>query len=144
MGQLLENPQAESSQSGIGVISGWVCEAEQIEIEFHNGVTGEVSSTTAGSGTSQADTMDACGDADNGFSLLFNWNLLGDGMHTVRTLADGVEFANVTFTVSTLGVGGFATGLSGEFPLADFPSAGQETTVEWEESLQNFVITGVE
>ena len=141
--QVLENPQPGSFQSGIGVISGWVCEAEEITIEFQNGVTGEVSSTTAGSGTSRADTMAACGDDNNGFSLLFNWNLLGDGLHTVRALADGEEFANVTVTVSSLS-GEFMTGMSGAFPLPDFPSAGQETTVEWEESLQNFVITGVE
>ena len=143
--QMLENPQPESFQSGIGVISGWVCEAEEITIEFENGMTGEVSSTTAGYGTSRDDTMEACGDANNGFSLLFNWNLLGAGMHTVRALADGEEFANVTFTVSTLGLEAteFATGLSGEFPLTDFPGAGQETTVEWEQSLQNFVITEV-
>ena len=144
--QMLENPQPGSFQSGIGVISGWVCEAEEITIEFEHGVTGEVSSTTAGYGTSRDDTMEACGDANNGFSLLFNWNLLGAGMHTVRTLADGEEFANVTFTVSTLGLEAteFATGLSGEFMLDGFPGAGQETTVEWEQSLQNFVITGVE
>ena len=141
--QVLENPQPGSFQSGIGAISGWVCEAEAITIEFQNGVTGEVASTTAGSGTSRADTMAACGDANNGFSLLFNWNLLGDGLHTVRALADGVEFANVTVTVSSLS-GEFMTGMSGAFPLPDFPSAGQATTVEWEESLQNFVITGVE
>ena len=140
---VLENPQPGSFQSGIGTISGWVCEAEEITIEFQNGVTGEVSSTTAGYGTSRSDTMAVCGDENNGFSLLFNWNLLGNGMHTVRALADGEEFANVTVTVSTLG-GEFVTGLGGEFPLADFPSAGQTTTVEWEESLQNFVITGVE
>ena len=58
----------------------------------------------------------------------------------------GMEFANVTFTVSTLGLEAteFVTGLSGEFMLDGFPGAGQETTVEWEQSLQNFVITGVE
>ena len=31
----LENPQPGSSQSGIGVISGWVCSANQIEIIFN-------------------------------------------------------------------------------------------------------------
>ena len=141
--QMLENPRPGSFQSGIGVISGWVCEAEEIMIEFENGVTGEVSSTMASYGTSRTDTMGECGDSDNGFGLLHNWNRLGDGMHTVRALADGVEFANVTITVSTLG-GEFVTGLSGEFSLADFPSTGQATGIEWEESLQNFVITGVE
>ena len=150
--QVLENPSPGSFQSGIGAISGWVCEAAAITIEFEHGVTGAISSTPAGYGTSRADTMAACGDANNGFSLPLNWNLLGDGMHTVRALADGEEFATVTVTVSTLGSefviglpgGEFVTGLGGAFPLADFPSAGQATTVEWEESLQNFVITGVE
>ena len=111
--QLLENPQAESSQSGIGVISGWVCEAEQLEIEFHNGVTGEVSASTAGSGTSGPIRWAPVGMP--GFSL-FNWNLLGDGLHTVRALADGVEFGRSSVMVSTLGLGGFATGLSGMLP----------------------------
>ena len=48
--------------------------------------------------------------------------------------------------MSTLGLENmeFPTGLSGEFMLDGFPGAGQETTVEWEQSLQNFVITGVE
>ena len=45
----------------------------------------------------------ASGDSNNGFVLPFNWNLLGEGTHTVRTLADGVEFDSATFTVTTLG-----------------------------------------
>ena len=139
-GQALENPQPDSSQSGIGVISGWVCEAEEITVEFEHGETGAVSSTTAGYGTSRADTMDTCGDDNNGFSLLFNWNLLGDGMHTVRTLADGVEFGRSSVMVSSLGLGEFVTGLSGMYPLADFPLMGTTTTIQWEQSLQNFVI----
>ena len=42
---------------------------------------------------------------NNGFGLLFNWNLLGTGQHTIRVLADGGggEFARATFTVTTLG-----------------------------------------
>ena len=142
--QILENPRPGSFQSGIGVISGWVCEAEEITIEFENGVTGEVSSTMASYGTSRPDTAEVCeDDGNNGFGLLHNWNRLGAGTHTVRALADGVEFAQSTFTVSTLG-GEFVTGLGGEFSLTDFPSTGQVTSIEWEESLQNFVITGVE
>ena len=142
--QILENPRPGSFQSGIGVISGWACEAEEITIEFENGTTGEVSSTMASYGTSRTDTASVCeDDGNNGFGLLFNWNRLGDGMHTVRALADGVEFANATVTVSAL-EGEFVTGLSGEFMLDGFPGVGQATSIEWEESLQNFVITGVE
>ena len=142
---VLENPGPNSYQSGIGVISGWACDAESIEIEFQHGTTRTVTTFIAGYGTSRSDTMGVCeDDGNNGFSLLFNWNILGDGLHTVRALADGVEFARRTFTVSTLNSEEFARGLSGGFVLPNFPHAGQETTIRWEESLQNFMITGTE
>ena len=86
----LENPQPDSFQSGIGLISGWACNAQQIEITFNGGPPVEASY-----GTSRSDTQATCGDADNGFGLPFNWNLLGDGVHTVQALADGIEFASV-------------------------------------------------
>jgi hypothetical protein len=74
--------------------------------------------------------------------LLFNWNLLGDGVHTVRALADGVEFARVTFTVTTLGLGEFARGLSGNALVTDFPQAGTSMRLQWQESQQNFLLSG--
>ena len=95
-------------------------------------------------GTLRTDTAAVCGDTDNGFGLLWNWNKLGDGLHTVRAVADGTEFAHSTFTVTTLGLGEFPTGLRGAYDLPDFPTMGQTVTVEWQEVLQNFVITGVE
>jgi YVTN family beta-propeller protein len=134
----LENPQPGSFQSGVGVISGFVCDATPIEIGFDGGPLFE-----AAYGTSRGDTQTLCGDTDNGFSLLFNWNLLGNGVHTVRALADGVEFANVTITVTTLGQE-FATGLSGEFTLQDFPQNGTETSIQWQQSQQNFSIVDVQ
>ena len=144
-GGVLENPRAGSVQSGIGVVSGWVCAAAQIEIEFTHGTTGAVSRWTAGYPTSRGDTRAVCeDDGENGFSVLLNWNLLGEGRHSVRALADGVEFARRSITVRTLGLGPFPRDLTGEFVLPDFPQAGQETTIRWEESLQNFVITGAE
>jgi hypothetical protein len=69
-----------------------------------------------------------------------NWNDLGDGNYTVRALADEVEFGRATFSVVTLGLGSFPTGVTGEFGLEDFPQAGRQTTVEWQESQQNFVV----
>ena len=86
---------------------------------------------------------DACGDTDNGFSLLINWNLLGHGTHTIRALADDVEFASTTFSVVTLG-GEFIGGLSGEYTLEDFPEPGINTIIRWEESAQNFIVVGTE
>ena len=66
-----------------------------------------------------------CGDTDNGFGLLFNWNRLGDGRHTVRALADREEFAHSTFTVTTLGEA-FAENLARTHAIEDFPAEGPD------------------
>jgi hypothetical protein len=134
---LLENPQPLSFQSGIGFVTGWVCNASRVDIEFDNGDT-----LQAAYGTSREDTRAACGDANNGFGLLFNWNILGDGERRVRALADGVPFAEVTFTVATLGLGEFAGGLSGSAQVGDFPEIGTGMRVQWQESQQNFPLAG--
>ena len=131
---ILENPSLGSAQSGVGVISGWACEAGEIVIEL-DGMP-----LKAGYGTTREDTRSRCGDANNGFSLLWNWNNLGAGPHTVRALIDGQEFANTTVRVTTFGEDPFPRGLNGTFPIPDFPSPGENKRLRWEQSLQNFVI----
>ena len=130
---VLENPSLGSSQSGIGIISGWACEAGEIVIELDG------SPVPAVYGTPRGDTRRVCGDSNNGFSLLVNWSDLGDGEHAIRALVDGAEFARTTVRVTTFGVD-FLRGASGTFDLPNFPSAGATTVIQWEESLQNFVI----
>ena len=132
--KFLENPRPGSFQSGISVISGWVCEAEEVVIE----INGELWQTD--SGTERADTAAVCGDIDNGFGLLFNWNLLGDGVHTIRALADGVEFGQATFTVTTLGGEEFVRGVTGETGVLDFPAEGKEVRLVWQQGAQNFML----
>lgn len=133
---LLENPQAGTFQSGLGLVSGWVCDADEVTFQIDGGEP-----IDAAYGTGRADTAGVCGDADNGFGALLNWNLLGNGQHTLRAFADGVEIGATTFEVATLGVP-FLTGASGTYALADFPFDGDETTVAWQEESQSFVITG--
>ena len=123
------------SRAAFGVISGWACNAQTIEISFNGGPPQE-----AAYGTSRGDTEGTCGDSDNGFGLLYNWNLLGDGVHTVSALADGVEFASVTVIVTTLGEE-FRRGVAGAVPVSDFPTPGQTRTLRWQQGQQNFVIT---
>ena len=135
---ILDNPQPGSFQSGIGIIHGWACNARRIEIVFNDDT---INKLQASYGTSRIDTIGVCGDANNGFGLSFNWNLLGDGSHTIRALADGVEFARSTFTVTSLGVE-FLTGISGAVSIFDFPTPGAVVTLRWQEALQNFVIAG--
>ena len=129
----LENPGANSFQSGVGVLSGWVCEADEVVIELNG------QAQPAAYGTERLDTATACGDTDNGFGLLFNWNLLGNGERTVVALVDGVELAQATVTVTTLG-GEFLQDVAGECVVEDFPMTGETVTLKWQESQQNFVI----
>jgi PhoPQ-activated pathogenicity-related protein len=130
----LETPAADSFQSGIGVIRGWACDADSIDIEIN-----DQRFIAAGYGTARGDTQGVCGDKDNGFGLLYSMNLLGDGRHRVRALADGRAIGEAEFNVTTLGVP-HLRGVSGKFQLPDFPYPGESTQVQWEESVQNFVI----
>ena len=129
----LENPGAASFQSGIGLISGWTCDAEAVEIVL-NGEPQE-----AAYGTARLDTEAMCGDSDNGFGLLFNWNLLGDGEHEVVALVDGVELDRATVMVTTLGTE-FLRDVTGTCTAADFPTMDETVTLAWQQTQQNFVI----
>ncbi len=141
---VFENPQPGSFQSGVGVISGWVCEAERIDIVFNPG-TAKEETWRAGYRTTREDTAYTkegeviCGDTDNGFGLLFNWNRLDDGQHTVSALADGEEFGTATFTVTTLGEE-FKENVGKHARLQNFPDTGTDLIVAWQQSLQNFTI----
>jgi hypothetical protein len=128
----LENPTPNSFQSGQGIIVGWHCNASKIEIEVDGSIL-----VQASYGTLRGDTQAVCGDANNGFGFQLNWNVLGDGQHSLRVLADGQEFGRATFTVTTLGVE-VLTGASGSYQV---PFVGKEVTLTWSEPLQNFVIT---
>jgi hypothetical protein len=130
----LESPTQGSSESGVSLIRGWVCEASKVEISIDGGAR-----LATAYGTTRTDTQATCGDANNGFGLTTNWNRLNDGVHNLRAFADDVEFANVNFAVATLG-SEFLTGLSSKQTLAEFPSAGKTTTVSWSEAHQNFVV----
>ncbi len=134
----LENPGSNSFQSGLGVISGWVCEGEAVEIEI-----GALDPQRAAYGTERLDTESVCGDADNGFGLLFNWNLLGDGEHEIVAFVDDVELGRATVTVTTLGEE-FLQGVEGECTVENFPGPDETVTLEWQQNKQNFVIIAVE
>ena len=132
---VLENPQPGSFTSGIGTISGWVCLANRIDLQVDGSIT-----VQAPYGSLRGDTQGVCGDTNNGFGYLVNWSGLGPGQHTLVALADGVEFARATFTISTFGVP-FVTGASGTYTV---PFNGRNVTIQWQESLQNFIIRGIE
>lgn len=138
-GASLEDPQSGATLSGLTIIRGFVCAAGRVDIEI-DGVSFQAAYPTA-----RADTALGCGnDGNNGFGLLFNWNLARDGFHTVVARKDGVEFARATVNVVTLGQE-FLTGIPPlQYRVPDFPTTGRNVIIQWRESLQNFVIVGTE
>ena len=134
----LENPGPESFQSGVGVISGWVCEAAVVEVEVET-ESGVILHQVAAYGTERLDTEPICGDTDNGFGLLFNWNRLEDGEHRVVATVDGVELGRATFTVTTLGAE-FVRDVAGECVVENFPLSGETVPLRWQQNSQNFVL----
>lgn len=133
---VLENPVPGSFQSGVGLISGWICNASSVLVRIDNRPP-----VRAAYGTNRSDTQGVCGDSNNGFGLLFNWGLLGDGPHTIDVRADGMPIGTATFTVTTLGTS-FLRGAAGSYTLPDFPAAGSSVDVSWDEGQQGFVIVG--
>ena len=120
------------------MLSGWVCEADAVEIEL-----GLLGRQPAAYGTERLDTEPVCGDTDNGFGLLFNWNLLGDGEHAVVAYVDNIELGRATVRVTTLGAE-FVRDVEGECTVEDFPAAGQTVTLAWQQASQNFVIVDIQ
>src|SRR5262249_20713328 len=136
----LENPAANSIQSGIGLISGWACAPATVTYSIDNGPLIPIPA-----GGVRTDTSRLCGgQSNNGFGLLFNYNTLAQGQHTLRAFANGVQIGQSTFAVTNLG-GEFLQGLpSGWRYLDNFPSAGTRTAVAWQQEKQNFSIVGTD
>ena len=139
----LGNPGGGQFYSGVGVISGWKCEANgELTVRFNGG---EPIPLVYGSERPDVLEVGACDSADVGFVAIYNWARLGDGTHTAVVYDAGVEFARSTFQVATLVDGKeFVTGLSGRFRARDFPDPGVNVLLRWNQNVQGFVIEGVE
>lgn len=134
----LENPVAGSTESGIGAISGWHCTASNITVTIDGGSLGK-----AGSGTSRNDTASICGRSDTGYSLLFNYNDLTPGSHTISVHADGQLLETRQFNTVQSGGSAFVTGISKKAFIFDFPSFGRTATLQWTQAKQSFVVTEI-
>jgi hypothetical protein len=135
----LENPANGAVKSGIHIFSGWYCDADKIEL-----VVDDRPPKEAAYGTSRRDTEAECGDIDNGFALLWSYNLFGPGEHTVVALADGVEFARATFTVEPVGDRFMKKNEVPETTTLILADHDKEVTIGWDEATQNFAVLEVE
>ena len=131
---VIENPAPDSVHSGVFIVSGWKCEADgDITLSFNGGPD-----FTAVYGSDRADTFPVCDDTDNGWVLLFNYNLLPEGSNILQAYDDGVEFASVKFEVIKLNGQEFVSGASGQ---CSTEVADNTVQLEWQEGRQGFGVT---
>lgn len=136
----LENPAVGTTESGIGVISGWHCSAKKIDLLLDGEPIG-----SAFVGSTRIDTTNICGGKfDTGFSFLINFNELTRGSHSIKALANGVTFAESNFNSTKSGGVGFLTGVKKQVTVSDFPSPGSNATLAWNQSKQSFVVIGTQ
>ena len=131
----LEVPGAESAQSGISVISGWHCNATNIEVSVDGG-----NRIAAAYGTTRDGTRSACGDTNNGWAVLFYYGLFGTGWHVVDAYADGVKFGSNRFYVNDFTNSTFLTGASGITTAKNVLPNGNELVLQWQQAQQGFAV----
>ncbi len=129
----LEIPTPNTTHSGIGVITGWKCNVGNLTIRFDDGPTMPLLH-----GSERGDTQSICGDRNNGFVSIMNWNNLSSGQHTAVVYDNGVEFDRATFYVASPGTA-FLTDVSGTTEVT--LSNGFQVRLEWDQAKQGFVIT---
>ena len=129
----LENPGHRSFRSGIGVISGWVCDAETVEVQIRG------DRWPMAYGTPRPDTEGVCGDINNGFVSLVNFTNWWAGTHTARLVVDGKPHGDpIEFKVTDFGTT-FLRGASGQYEI-EFPNPGDTTVLIWDQNSQNFQV----
>ena len=131
----LENPQPDDYASGIYLFSGWVCEAETVQIDLDGAQLLDVAY-----GTERLDTVPACGDANNGFGMLVNTANLAPGEHQATLYADGQQVAQSVFKIAERSTGEFVQGLEGCAISEGFPNDDRETILTWTTSTQGFQV----
>ena len=136
--QQLENPRPDSFQSGISPISGWACNTQKVQIRVDNQI---LLDTVYGTG--REDTRQLCGDANNGFNVLVNWNELNEGVHTIALCVNDVCGKNISVAVTSYG-SRFLSGLNGSAVAVCTnklsPAFPTPTVLTWQETLQNWTI----
>ncbi|NMG55951.1 hypothetical protein [Aromatoleum aromaticum] len=135
----LENPQPGANESGISLVSGWHCSASEVTV-FIDGV----SLGKSGVGSIRNDTVDICGHAGTGFSLLYNYNIPEPGVHEISVFADGALMERRTFNTVRSGGTPFLSGATKTIQVENFPSVGQAAILEWSQAKQSFVVTNIE
>lgn len=135
----LEIPSPYTTLSGIGVISGWKCEAGELTVRFDGG---DPLPLVHGSERGDVLNAGACDHPEVGFVSIMNWGELGDGQHTAVIYDDGVEFDRSIFNVVTPGEA-FVQGAAGQCVVEDFPLPGNDARFLWNQATQHLELVAV-
>ena len=134
----LGSPAPNAVVSGIGFVSGWKCDAQDITVRIDGGPALDMSM-----GVLRTDTSPYCdGEAHNGFITQVNWNHLSAGTHTAVAYDNGIEFGRSTFTVGTTGEE-FLRGVVVDIDVPDFPTPGRTSRFVWNQSTQHLELAEV-
>lgn len=134
----LESPSPNATLSGIGFISGWKCDAQDITVRIDGGPSMDMAMDIP-----REDTRSTCnGEANNGFIIQTNWNNLSAGTHTAVAYDNGIEFDRNTFTVGTPGKE-FLVGVTVDIDVPDFPAPGETSRFVWNQSTQHLELAEV-
>ena len=134
----LDIPGAGSTQSGVGVVSGWSCLGGHLEVEFSEADGTPILTDALPYGAYRPTTEDICGDTDNGFSMPMNWGRLGPGEKTLTLFVNGEARVTRNFSVTTFGQE-FVTDAGGTCEITDLRD-GQNATFVWQQANQGLVL----
>ena len=134
------SPANGSTVSGIGLIRGYECTPPTSGL-INLVIDGNIQFDAA-YGTAREDTAEICdGQTDSGWGATFNYNLLGEGEHTLTAFSDGEEIGSTEFTVGRPSDEEFLRGAPlTYYILPDFPDVDSATVLQWQEAEQNFMV----
>ena len=135
-GARVEVPEPDQTMSGASFFSGWKCDQGALTGSVDGGPRFPLAGLMQ-----RDDTRKVCGDTNNGWIALFNFNRLSPGTHTFEAFDGATAFAAVTFEVVHFGEE-FKRGVTGA-GVASL-SDGSTADLTWAQNLQAFVVTGTD
>ena len=133
-GARVEVPEPNQTMSGGSFFSGWKCDQGALTGSVDGGPRFPLAGLMQ-----RDDTRKVCGDTNNGWIVLFNFNRLSPGRHTFEAFDGATAFAEVTFQVVHFGEE-FKRGVTGA-GVASL-SDGSTADLTWAQNLQAFMVTG--
>ncbi len=139
---VIESPSA--FVSGIGFISGWKCNSNDIELWLTGADREGVLTLDPAQNMPRSDTAGVClGEENNGWIIQVNWNEL-IGYDRVVARDNGEAFDSADFTIGHTGLPFIHDKEDTEVEVVDFPSPGKATTLTWSTATQHFEVSGTE